>query len=79
MITVKKPLSILREDFITMLVELCNNSEMPYFIVEGILRDVLNEVHVASQKQLEADRKRYEEELRKLSSLEETGDEDVSF
>ena len=79
MINVKKPLTVLRDDFISSVVNLCNNSGLPYFVVESVLRDILNEVRVAGQNQLDSDRRKHEEELRKLSAQEVDGDENVSF
>lgn len=56
-----KPITILREEFAKKLVELCNTSELPFFIVEGILRDMAAEAHAASIKQYEADLKSFNE------------------
>lgn len=60
----EKPITLLREDFVNSIVELCNNSYLPYFCVESILKDVLQEVHQASIKQYESDKLRYENELK---------------
>ena len=57
-----KPITILREEFAQKLVEVCNNSGLPFFIIESLLRDMAAEAHAASQKQYEADLKRYNEE-----------------
>lgn len=56
---VKKPTTLLKEDFLTNLVDLCNNSGLPLFIVEYILRDVYAEVKALAQKQYEADLMEY--------------------
>ena len=62
-ISVTKPVTLIRDDFMNNLVELCNNSGLPFFIIESVLKDFIQEVHVASQKQLEADRVQYEKAL----------------
>lgn len=63
-----KPATLLKEDFVQGLVNLCNNSGLPFFIVESIIKDFLHEIHVASQKQLESDRVNYNNELKKLQA-----------
>lgn len=63
-----KPATLLKEDFVQGLVDLCNNSGLPLFIVESILKDFIQDVHVASQKQLETDRVNYANELQKLQA-----------
>ena len=55
-----KPITLLREDFITNIVALCNDSGLPFFIIEDVLKNLLQEIHSASQQQLEADKKKYE-------------------
>lgn len=74
--TIMKPMTLLREEFIENLTELCNNTGLPFFSIESILKEFIQEVHVVSQKQYESDKIRYEQELIKLqqSSLEESGD-----
>ena len=75
--TLTKPLTLVREDFLMELVSLCNNySELPFFIIENILKDFLQEVHLASQQQLEADRNNYKRELLKLQSQPEIKSEE---
>lgn len=58
-----KPITLVKEEFLTNLVDLCNNSGLPFFIIESVLKDFVQEVHVASQKQLEADRVQYNKAL----------------
>lgn len=67
-----KPATLLKEDFVQGLVDLCNNSGLPLFIVESILKDFIQDVHVASQKQLEADRVNYNKEMKKLQTQSDT-------
>lgn len=57
-----KPITLLREEFAKKLVELCNESGLPFFVIEGLLKEMAAEAHAASQKQYEADLKRYNEE-----------------
>ena len=57
-----KPITVAREEFIEALVKLVNESGLPMFAVEDILKNIAAEVKMAAQQQYEADKKRYEEE-----------------
>lgn len=59
-----KPITLVKEEFVNNLVDLCNNSGLPFFIIESTLKDFIQEVHIASQKQLEADKVQYETALK---------------
>lgn len=65
-----KPASLLKEDLISGLIDLCNNCGLPLFVVESILKDLLHDVHEASKKQLEIDRTNYNNELKKMQEKE---------
>lgn len=56
-----KPITIVREEFISSLCKLINESGLPMFAVESILRDIAAETKAAAQKQYEIDKKSYEE------------------
>lgn len=58
-----KPITILRDEFIQNVVNLCNESGLPFFVIEDVLSDILKEIHGASIKQLEEDKKRYEAQI----------------
>ena len=55
-----KPITILRDEFINNVVELCNNSGLPFFAIEDVLKSLIQEIHNASLQQLESDKKQYE-------------------
>lgn len=59
-----KPVTLIREDFIKDLVDLTNNSALPLFVVESILKDFLSEIHQGAQQQLMADRERYNAQIK---------------
>ena len=61
---ITKPITLMREDFANQIVDLCNNSGLPYFCIESILKDVIQEVHQASIKQYESDKKKKKNELK---------------
>ena len=54
-----KPITIMREEFINKIVDTCNDSGLPFFVVEDVLKSLLQEIHSASLQQIEEDKKRY--------------------
>lgn len=62
---ITKPITLVREEFITNMVDLCNNSGLPFFIVEDVLKSLLQEIHIAARQQLEADTKAYSQQIDK--------------
>lgn len=68
---ISKPITLLREDFITNILSLCNGSGLPYFAIESVLRDVIQEVHRAAQQQVESDRAFYNKSLEEASKEED--------
>jgi hypothetical protein len=54
-----KPITLVREDFINSMAMLINKSELPMFIIEDVLRQLLNGVSTLAVKQLERDRQTY--------------------
>ena len=58
----KKPITVAREEFINNIVELCNNSGLPFFVIEDVLKNLIQETHIAAKQQLEEDKKRYQEQ-----------------
>lgn len=61
----QQPITILAEDFQRNLVALINGSGLPFFAIRGILKDCIEEVTIAGQKQLATDRQHYNEALLK--------------
>lgn len=59
-----KPITVIREEFIESIINLINESNLPAFVIEPILKDMYNETKIASKKQYERDRKMYEEALK---------------
>ena len=56
---IKKPSTIAKEDFSKNLIDLINNSHLPLFVIEYLLKDLIEEVRKASVKQLETDTLEY--------------------
>ena len=60
---INKPASMLKEDFVNALVDLVNRSGLPYFLLEYIFKDLLNQLHNAAQSQLQEDTANYNKML----------------
>lgn len=60
-----KPISVVRQELIEQLVDDINNCQLPMFVIEPILQDMIHMVRTAAQKQYEADKAQYEEMLKK--------------
>lgn len=58
-----KPITLIRQEFVDTLVEEINNCQLPMFVIEPILQDLLDQVKVMIQKQYEADKAQYEAQL----------------
>lgn len=63
-----KPVSMIRMEFISSLTELINNSNLPLFIIEPILKDIYTDVRIASQKQTEEEIKQYQKSIEQNTS-----------
>ena len=60
---VAKPMSVARSEFIQSLTNLINESTLPLFVIESVLKDMYSDVRSLSQRQLEIDLKNYRETL----------------
>lgn len=63
--TIKKPIMLVREDLINALTKEINESGLPPFVIEPILKDFLNETRIAMRKQYELEKQTYEKNLNK--------------
>lgn len=66
----EKPISLKLKEFKNAAVSLVNNSGLPLFIVEPILKDVYNAVQVKVEQEYQLDKAKYEQSLN-----EEKGEE----
>ena len=65
-INIVKPITLIRQEFVDTLVEEINNCQLPMFVIEPILQDLLDQVKVMVQKQYEADKAQYEAQLKEV-------------
>ena len=59
-----KPITISIEEFKKQLSDVINNSGLHPFILDSILKDFYNEIHVLYQNQVLRDKQTYEESLK---------------
>lgn len=65
-----KPLTLLIQKTKNNLIRTINNSTLPPCILELIVKDILNEIHILSQKQLQEDELAYMNSLSQTESTE---------
>lgn len=59
-----KPISVVRQEFIEQLIDDVNNCQLPMFVVEPILEDLLKMVRTAAQEQYKNEKAQYEAQLK---------------
>ena len=62
--TIVKPVSVVRQEFIEQLIDDVNNCQLPMFVVEPILEDLLKMVRTAAQEQYKTEKAQYEAQLK---------------
>lgn len=55
----------MRMEFIDTVVEACNNSGLPFFVIEDALKQILQNVSEAALKQYQMEKAKYEELIKK--------------
>lgn len=60
---ITKPITVVRQEFIEKMVSEINTCGLPLFVVEPILKDLLNEVSTAVKRQYETEKAQYEQAL----------------
>lgn len=56
---IMKPLTVARHEFISALTNLVNESQLPPFVIEAVLKDVYTDIRIIAQQQLENDMEKY--------------------
>lgn len=59
-----KPITVAREDFRKALLNLCNDSGLPIFCIEDLLKDFIQQVHIASVEQYKKDKEDYDKSIK---------------
>ncbi len=60
---IKKPITVARQEFIVLISNDINNSNLPLFVIEPILKDIYLEIKSLSQRQYELERAEYEKSI----------------
>lgn len=74
--TIQVPISIMMENLKNSTIKAINTSNLPLYIVEMILRDILAEVADGARKQIEIDRQNYEQAIKEEQENEASTDEE---
>lgn len=59
----QKPMTVAKEDFANNLTDLINNSGLPAFVIESVMKDMYFEVRDVAQKQYRQDNEQYQSAL----------------
>lgn len=59
----KKPTSVLKREFTAKLVDVINNSGLPYLVVEPIIKDVWNEIKTKEEETYQREKATYEQAM----------------
>ena len=62
---IEKPIIILKKEFTDKVVELVNTSGLPLFVMEPILQNILNAVHMGIEQEYQNAKSEYEAALKK--------------
>lgn len=66
----QKPITLLREDFIENIQNLCNSSGLPFFVISDVLKWLIPQVDEVSKRETERDRTLLKAEEAKVMELE---------
>lgn len=61
----QKPITLIREEFAQNMVSVVNRSGLPFFIMEPIVKDLLESIQDGARRQAEADQAAYSEYMQK--------------
>lgn len=62
---IKKPMTVVRQEFIDTMIDHINKSGLPLFVIESILKELYMETKTAAQHQYEVEKLQYENSLKK--------------
>lgn len=66
----EKPIELRTEELKKNLVETINKSNMPFFILDLVLKDLYSEIHITYENQLNTVKQSYEQSLEKEQEKE---------
>lgn len=62
--TPEKPISVVMEDFKNSLYSICQNSALPAYIMEPIVKNLHDDVSLVAKRIIEAEKAQYEEDVK---------------
>lgn len=60
----EKPISIVREELVNKIIQAINESNLSYFVLDYIFRDLYSEIHEGAIKQAQNEKAAYEQQLK---------------
>lgn len=66
--TVNKPMSVVRDELIDNIVDAINNSGLPLYIIEPILKDMFIEVSEGAKRQIAIEKTQYENAIKQQTT-----------
>lgn len=66
----QKPITLLREDFIENIQNLCNSSGLPFFVISDVMKQLIPQIDDLTRRETERDRSIYKELLEKKKEQE---------
>ena len=72
-----KPMSMRKKEFMDQLVKDVNNCELPLFVVELVLQNVLNVIQAAAENQYELEQEQYVKQLKSQHEASLTEDKNI--
>lgn len=73
-VNIEKPLVLKKEDLQSGIAQLINDSGLPLFIVEYVLKDLLQEVHTVNEQWVNSEKMRYKAQVKSMESTKESGE-----
>lgn len=67
---INKPASLIRDELVHKVVTAINESNLSYFVLEYIFKDLLNEIHNGAVKQAQAEQAAYMESVKAQAEAE---------
>lgn len=66
----KKPISVVMEDFKNALYSMCQNSELPAYLIEPIVKNLHDDVLLVAKRIIENEKMQYEEDIKLRKDVE---------
>lgn len=63
---VQKPITMVSEEYRLKLIDITNQSELPLFILDYIIKDFYNQIHMANMNQQEVEVQKYNKQINAL-------------